>query len=123
MCLPFVFYITIFNYICGKMFGFWEFAIVAVIVWGVVQITIYTKGMYEKEYKEKKLKKSDKENLNGLLVGGLVMLFIGFAFFVFGYVSSGLNVFSNAILVFISFLIGGIGVALLLSYYILSGKK
>lgn len=105
------------------MFGFWEFAIVAVIVWGVVQITIYTKGMYEKEYKEKKLKKSDKENLNGLLVGGLVMLFIGFAFFVFGYVSSGLNVFSNAILVFISFLIGGIGVALLLSYYILSGKK
>jgi len=104
------------------MFGFWEFAIVAVIVWGVVQITIYTKGIYEKENKGKKLKKSDKEDLKGLLIGGMVMLFIGFAFFVAGYIVSGMNVFGNSILVFISFLVGGIGSALLLSYYILRGK-
>lgn len=104
------------------MFGFWEFAVVAVIVWGIVQITMYTKGIYKKENKGKQIKKDEKEDIDGLLIGGLIMLFIGFAFFVMGYVSSGYKIFGDAGIVFVSFLVGGIGMALLLSYYILSGK-
>lgn len=104
------------------MFGFWEFAVVAVIVWGIVQITMYTKGIYKKENKGKQIKKDEKEDINGLLIGGLIMLFIGFAFFVMGYVSSGYKIFGDAGIIFVSFLVGGIGMALLLSYYILGGK-
>lgn len=95
--------------------------IAAVIVWGIVQMYKYYREANGKHRPKpvEKPKPKKEEDLNGFLVGGLVLVFIGFAFSAMDYSASG-QLFSEPGLVFTSFITGGIGIALLISFVVLS---
>ena len=101
-----------------KMIDFWGFLAVAIIVWGIVRIYKISKGVKHEHRKIKKIKEKEISDVEGLLVGGLVMLFIGIGLFFGFYYSLGMGPWMIG-----GFIVGGIGLALLISYSVLKGKK
>lgn len=92
--------------------------VVVVVVWGIVELYKHSKG-YVAKPETKPKPKSRKDDLGGLLIGGLILIFVGFAFSAMDYSTSG-HFFTEPSVVFTSFITGGIGVALLISFVVLN---
>ena len=92
--------------------------VAAVVVWGIVQIYKYSKGIHDRdEHRERIRRERHEDDYNGFLVGGLVMIFIGLAFSTLNYGVPGTE---EPAFAFVSLIIGGIGSALLISFVVLS---
>lgn len=96
------------------MLGVWEFLVIAVVCWAIVEIN---KNYLKAKYKMPEHKK-EKPTPEGLFIGGSILIAIGLAIFLSLYTFMGLG----------PWLMGGlipafIGIALIISYLALGKKK
>ncbi len=100
------------KYLCDKMaIGIWEFLAIAVVVGGLVKI--FSRQNSEKS-KSRRISRGFEE-VEGLLIGGLIMTFVGI-----GVYSAPYYIPDASPWMFIGgFMTGGIGLALLISFLIL----